>query len=91
MGKQYKMIGHSKVGNMSNKEIGTMSENIKLYGTGSAPHHLNLNTTTKDFSNQESTNPSNGLLEFLDKYVIIEDNMILINPQIANNLIIVDR
>ena len=66
-----------------------MLASTRFCETGSAPYHLNVNNTAKEFSNQESTNPSNGLMELLNKHVIIEDNIILINPQIANNLTII--
>lgn len=66
-----------------------MSTNIKFTETGSAPYYLNISNTTKEISNQESTNSSSGLLFLLGKYLLIEDNTILINPQILNNTVII--
>lgn len=50
-----------------------------------------INDTTKEFSNQESTNPTNGLLDLLEKGLIVESNISIINPQIENNLIIINK
>lgn len=67
-----------------------MEADYKYFETGSNPHYLNLNNTAKDFSVNETTNPSYGLLDILTKFVVIENNTEIQQPIILNELIIVD-
>lgn len=65
--------GHSKAGNMKYKnEVEIMEAEIKYLATGSGPYYINLNSTAKDFSIYQSTNPEFGLLESILKVPIIE-------------------
>lgn len=67
-----------------------MATDNKYFETGSNPYYLNLNNTAKDFSFNESTNPPNGLLDTLTKFIIIEDNTEIQQPIIQEELIIED-
>jgi len=50
-----------------------MELDINYFETGSNPYPLNLNNTAKDFSFSEITNPHNGVLDMLSKFIIIEN------------------
>ena len=65
-----------------------MAADNKYFETGSNPYYLNLNNTAKDFSFNESTNPSYGLLDTLTKFIIVEDNTEIQQPIIQEELII---
>ncbi len=65
-----------------------MAADNKLFETGSTPYYLNLNNTAKDFSLNESTNPSYGLLDTLTKFIIVEDNLEIKQPIIQQDFII---
>lgn len=67
-----------------------MAADNKYFETGSNPYYLNLNNTAKDFSYNESTNPSYGLLDTLTKFIIVEDNSEIQQPIIQEELIIED-
>jgi len=67
-----------------------MAADNKYFETGSNPYYLNLNNTAKDFSFNESTNPSYGLLDTLTKFIIVEDNTEIQQPIIQEELIIED-
>lgn len=67
-----------------------MAADNKYFETGSNPYYLNLNNTAKDFSFNESTNPSYGLLDTLTKFIIVEDNTEIHQPIIQEELIIED-
>ena len=63
-----------------------MSQTNKLYETGSPPCRLTTDTTAKDFSNQQNTNPECGLLFTLCKFNIIENSYTIEQPIISDNL-----
>lgn len=65
-----------------------MNSENKTFETGSNPYHLNLNSTAKDFSFTETTNPGDGLLDLLSKYTIIEDEYEITTDNLDNNLVI---
>jgi hypothetical protein len=65
-----------------------MAADNKYFETGSNPYYMNLNNTAKDFSFNDSTNPSYGLLDTLTKFIIIEDNIEIEEPIIQEDLII---
>jgi hypothetical protein len=67
-----------------------MSANNKYFETGSNPYYLNLNNTAKDFSFNESTNPSFGLLDTLTKFVIVQENT-EIQPIIIQDQLIIEE
>jgi len=67
-----------------------MAADNKYFETGSNPYYLNLNNTAKDFSFNELTNPSYGLLDTLTKFIIVEDNTEIQQPIIQEELIIED-
>jgi hypothetical protein len=67
-----------------------MAADNKYFETGSNPYYLNLNSTAKDFSFNESTNPQYGLLDTLTKFIIVEDNIEIEQPIIEQELIIED-
>jgi hypothetical protein len=73
-------------GSMNNKEVLNMASNTRYYETGATPYYLNTNNTAKEASNQETTNPSFGLLDFLEKHVIIERNVQFTKPTIEENI-----
>jgi hypothetical protein len=50
-----------------------MDSDNKYFETGSNPYYLNLNNTAKDYSFCDSTNPQNGLLDLLSKFIVIEN------------------
>ena len=54
-----------------------METDNKHFETGSNPYYLNLNDTAQEFSFNENTNPENGLLEILSKFIIIENEYVL--------------
>lgn len=60
----------------------------KYFETGSNPYYLNLYNTAKDFSVNDTTNPSFGLLDTLTKFIIIQDNIEIQEPIIQQILII---
>ncbi len=57
-----------------------MAEEKKFFETGSDPYRLNRDNSAKDFSLNESTNPSFGLLDTLSKFIIIEENTQILEP-----------
>lgn len=62
-----------------------MEKDLKVLETASAPYHLNINNTAKDFSSNESTNPETGLLDTLTKYVLVDNNIEIQPIYIINN------
>ncbi len=67
-----------------------MAANNKFFETGSNPYYLNLNNTAKDFSFNESTNPSFGLLDTLTKFAIVQENT-EIQPIIIQDQLIIEE
>ncbi len=65
-----------------------MAADNKYFETGSNPYYLNLNNTAKEFSFNDSTNPSYGLLDTLTKFIIVEDNTEIEEPIIQEEMII---
>lgn len=60
----------------------------KYFETGSNPYYLNLNNSAKEFSFNESTNPSYGLLDTLTKFIVVENNTEIQQPIIQEEQII---
>ena len=54
-----------------------MENTFKTSETGSNPYYLNTGNTAKEFSFDESTNPSYGLLNTLANFIIIEDEYLI--------------
>ncbi len=67
-----------------------MSSNIRFSETGSSPYYLNTDTTIKEFSNQDNTDPKNGLLEASLMNGIVIDRPIIESPTIVDNTVIND-
>lgn len=67
-----------------------MAADNKYFETGSNPYYLNQNSSAKDFSFNESTNPSYGLLDTLTKFIIVEDNTEIQQPIIQMYLLVED-
>jgi len=67
-----------------------MAADNKYFETGSNPYYLNLSSTAKNFSFNESTNPQYGLLDTLTKFIIVEDNIEIEQPIFEEELIIED-
>lgn len=67
-----------------------MEAENKYFETGSSPYYLNLSNTAKDFSFNDFTNPSYGLLDTLTKFIIVEENTDVQQPIIQQELIIED-
>lgn len=67
-----------------------MATENKYFETGSNPYYLNLSNTAKDFSFNDFTNPSYGLLDTLTKFIIVEENTEVQQPIIQQELIIED-
>ncbi|HEY8934606.1 MAG TPA: hypothetical protein VIM65_05270 [Cyclobacteriaceae bacterium] len=65
-----------------------MDSGSKTFETGSNPYHLNLNSTAKDFSLADTTNPSDSLLDILSKFILIEDQYVIHSDKIQNDFII---
>ncbi len=65
------------------------SEN-KIFETGSNPYYLNQSNTAKDFSNNDTTNPQYGLLDTLTKFIIIENNIEILEPNFQPQIILND-
>jgi hypothetical protein len=59
-----------------------MAADNKYFETGSNPYYLNLNNTAKDFSLNDTTNPQYGLLDTLTRFIIVEDNIVIEEPQL---------
>jgi hypothetical protein len=58
----------------------------KYFGTGSNPCYLNLSSTAKDFSFNDTTSPQYGLLDNLTKFVIVEEDYTeIVQPVIQKN------
>lgn len=56
-----------------------MDSQNKYYETGSNPYYLNLNNTTIEISNlQDSTNPEYGFMNHLNKHILIENPIMII-------------
>lgn len=64
-----------------------MAADNKYFETGSSPYYLNLNNTAKDFSFNELTSPSYGLLNTLTKFIILEENPQIQHPIIEERII----
>lgn len=67
-----------------------MESQNKYFETGSNPYYLNLNNTAKDFSFNETTNPSYGLLDTLAKFIIVEGEIQVEPLIITQELVVVD-
>ncbi len=67
-----------------------MATDNKYFETGSNPYYLNLNNTAKDFSLQDYTNPSQGLLDTLTKFIIVENNVKIVEPIIQKEMVTED-
>ena len=80
-----KEIAELKDGSMNKSGENTMSSNIRFSETGSSPYYLNTDTTIKEVSNQDNTDPKNGLLEASLKNRIVIDSSIIKSPTIMNN------
>jgi len=57
-----------------------MAADNKYFETGSNPYYLNLSSTAKDFSFNDTTNPQFGLLNTLTRFVIVNDNAEIQQP-----------
>lgn len=66
-----------------------MKAKIKNSETGSAPYHLNISNTAKDFSDNNGTNPQTGLLELLSKSVLIKNDIVIENSQVIENTVLI--
>ncbi len=60
----------------------------KYFETGSSPYYLNLNNSAKEFSFNEFTNPSYGLLDTLTRFIVVENNTEIQQPIIQEELMI---
>ncbi len=67
-----------------------MAADNKYYETGSNPYYLNLNNTAKEFSLNESSNPQEGILDTLAKFVIIENEITIDSTEIQQDVIFDD-
>ncbi|MBK0384534.1 hypothetical protein I5M32_16350 [Pedobacter sp. SD-b] len=54
----------------------------KYSETGSNPYYLNLNNTAKDISLNDTTNPQYGLLDTLSRFIIVENSLLIQEPQL---------
>ena len=68
----------------------TMAADNKYYETDSNPYYLNLNNTAKEFSLNESSNPQEGILDTLAKFVIIENEITIDSTEIQQDVIFDD-
>lgn len=65
-----------------------MNSEKKYCESSSNPYYLNLNSTAKDYSFNESTSPNYGLLDILTKHIIIENITEIQQPIIKQELVI---